>query len=1231
MSGETAYCFAGHYDGNGYTIRGLYSAIHDLCYGQGGLFHSVKGTICNLNIEDSYVETYSTDGMTIPLGVLADQIEEGGVISNVHVKNCILVGMGGQPCGGLVGQAISSSISNCSFEGTIDILDYSARNNSTHYTSFHNQDFNVGGIVGFCNNKSQLSNLQASGNINVTVGCTKSESNNLNCIGGIAGRLENDVVLKNLTNKTTIEVKSLENSAEFQSTYIGGIAGYFKDGAKLKCIANLGNFIIGRDDGEMNVKDIFVYAGITSVFNSSSWYNDDIELYDCVSYGRFTAKGRMNAPGIYFNGGSFLDSGEIDLYTEFNWIVTLDCQLPESYNTVYFHPNLGGRNGIEDIDIERSNYNLCHSTLETNSSNAPSISSYNGTYPIHPYESGLATLDYMKHLAEGTGIGSPDLRYGVYRTTDDLNDLPLMVNCGGVLNGLVGEGTAEEPYSIKSTYDLRKFVESINKGEKTDGIYYRLDADIEWEPYETLDRASIDEEHAFKGTFDGKGHTIHGLRTKGPLFHYFYGTVQNLTLSDFRNVGQGNYKASIATFVDKGGKIKDCSVSGVLSVSRDKSSNYYNEDVKVAGVAHAVYENSSIENCSFKGTFEATPKTADGQTANEGIETKLYFNGICHSVRGTVKGCYASYRLRVDGEFTPYFKDDYQNYLYGESGLAFAKTNDNKEYGTISDCAFVCPELDEKYYTKQDGVTRLTSDQDLTPALLGDEAGSHWQQGAFRPVLKSCRTFSATDAEGNTHLFDLCPDDAWTMNKVYNHTLAENSPNLNILLSFNNLELYKKDQSAFLTNLRIDRSGDKWDYKSSSTEGTISGNVEFTFKQKDSYDPDVLKNIFLVCLPFPLRKTDLPEGTELYALCYYEGNENHSDKSVFYLSERDSIAGGVPCHVYIPSAKDGDVTIRTTGMIASQPVNTLTSKGYGVKGYYEKKLESAYTKLWLDSDIGYKRPGGIIYKTDVEVKTFGVAGLSDRTANQELLVVHEIDENDPYIQITINSLLENPISEEDLNFYGIHLHRNLTADKWQTLCLPFDYSIGLLQKVWGIDLKVEALTSIDVDANGNLALNFTALDKDDELEAGKPYLIRPSQSATGMELEYIPTFEATLTPATFQAGGYKVSMVPCYTPRQLALGEYFIQNDHLYLVSRGAEVNMKGMRAFFTTNEAASASFSQARIFHDDGSTTPLREIDAPDTDQPDVIYDLQGRRVKKPTQGLYIVNGRKVFLKGKH
>lgn len=1230
MSGETEYCFAGHYDGNGYTIRGLYSAIHDLCYGQGGLFHSVKGTICNLNIEDSYVETYSTDGMTIPLGVLANQIEEGGVISNVHVKNCILVGMGGQPCGGLVGQAISSSISNCSFEGTIDILDYSARNNSTHDTSFHNQDFNVGGIVGFCNNKSQLSNLQASGNINVTVCCTKSASNNLNCIGGIAGRLENNVVLNNLTNKTTIEVKSLDDNAEFQSTYIGGIAGYFKDGAKLKCIANLGNVIIGRDDGEMNVKDIFVYAGITSVFNSSSWYNDDIELYDCVSYGRFTAKGRMNAPGIYFNGGSFLDSGEIDLYTEFNWIVTLDCQLPESYNTVYFHPNLGGRNGIEDIDIEHSNYNLCHSTLETNSSNAPSISSYNGTYPIHPYESGLATLDYMKHLAEGTGIGSPDLRYGVYRTTDDLNDLPLMVNCGGVLNGLVGKGTAVEPYSIKSTYDLRKFVESINKGETTDGIYYSLDADIEWEPYETLDRASNDEEHAFKGTFDGHGHTIHGLRTKGSLFRYFYGTVQNLTLSDFRNVGQGNHKAAIATYVKNGGTIKDCSVSGVLSVSRGDP--YVDEDVQVAGVADAVYENSSIENCSFKGTFEATPKTTDGQTVD--AKTRLFFNGICHTVYGTVKGCYASYRLRVDGEFTPFFKDDYQNYLYGKSGLAFAYPNDNKEDGIISDCAFVCPELDEKNYTTQGGVTRLTSDQGLTPTLLGDKAGDHWQQGAFRPVLKSCRTFSATDAEGYPRLFDLCPDDAWTMNKVFNHTLAENSPNLNILLSFNNLELYNAtDKSAFITNLRIDRSGDKWDYKPSSTKGTISGNVEFTFKQEDSYLSGNPKNKFLVCLPFPLRKTELPEGTELYALCYFEGNENYPDNSVFYLSERDSIAGGVPCHVYIPSAKDGDVTIRTTGMIASQPVNTLTSQGNGVKGYYEKTtLGSAYTKLWLDEDIdSYKRPSEIGIETNVEVKTFGVAGLSDRWADQRLLVVREIDENDPYIQITINSLLENPISKDDLDSYDIYLRRNLTADKWQTLCLPFDYSIDLLQKVWGKDLKVEALTSIDVDANGNLALNFTALAENGKLEAGKPYLIRPSQSAIGMQLGFIPTIKATPTPTTCQAGGYEVSMVPCYTPRQLALGEYFIQDDHLYLVSRGAEVNMKGMRAFFTTNEAASASLSQARIFHDDGSTTPIQEIDAPDTDQPDVIYDLQGRRVKKPTQGLYIVNGRKVFLKGKH
>lgn len=470
------------------------------------------------------------------------------------------------------------------------------------------------------------------------------------------------------------------------------------------------------------------------------------------------------------------------------------------------------------------------------------------------------------------------------------------------------------------------------------------------------------------------------------------------------------------------------------------------------------------------------------------------------------------------------------------------------------------------------------------------------------------------------------------MNKVYNHTLAENSPNLNILLSFNNLELYNEtDKSAFLTNLRIDRSGDKWDYNSSSTEGTISGNVEFTFKQEDSYASGDLKNRFLVCLPFPLRKTELPEKTELYALCYFEGNENYPDNSVFYLSERDSIAGGVPCHVYIPSAKDGDVTIRTTGMIASRPVNTLTSQGYGVKGYYEKTtLESAYTKLWLGTESD-KRPAEISKKTDVEVKTFGVAGLSDRTAYQDLYVVREIDENDPYLQTTIDLLSKNPISEEDLNVYGIYLRRNLTADKWQTLCLPFDCDIRTLQSTWGKDLKVEALTSIDVDANGNLALNFTALAENGKLEAGKPYLIRPSQSATGMDLGYVPTFEATLTPATYQAGGYEVSMVPCYTPRQLALGEYFIQDDHLYLVSRGAEVKMKGMRAFFTTNEAASASLSQARIFHDDGSTTPIREIDAPDTDQPDVIYDLQGRRVKKPTQGLYIVNGRKVFLKGKH
>ena len=43
---------------------------------------------------------------------------------------------------------------------------------------------------------------------------------------------------------------------------------------------------------------------------------------------------------------------------------------------------------------------------------------------------------------------------------------------------------------------------------------------------------------------------------------------------------------------------------------------------------------------------------------------------------------------------------------------------------------------------------------------------------------------------------------------------------------------------------------------------------------------------------------------------------------------------------------------------------------------------------------------------------------------------------------------------------------------------------------------------------------------------------------------------------------------------------------------------------------------------------TAIRDVQVADRDQPAAVYDLQGRRVSKPSRGVYIVGGRKVLIK---
>lgn len=89
-------------------------------------------------------------------------------------------------------------------------------------------------------------------------------------------------------------------------------------------------------------------------------------------------------------------------------------------------------------------------------------------------------------------------------------------------------------------------------------------------------------------------------------------------------------------------------------------------------------------------------------------------------------------------------------------------------------------------------------------------------------------------------------------------------------------------------------------------------------------------------------------------------------------------------------------------------------------------------------------------------------------------------------------------------------------------------------------------------------------------------------------------------------------------------------NLGFYAVVDGSTLSAHKAYLPLPTASLPSGARSIKLVFEDDGTTgiseaSPLNDNEEMTNDN---IYDLQGRRVEKPTRGLYVVNGRKVVIK---
>ena len=187
-----------------------------------------------------------------------------------------------------------------------------------------------------------------------------------------------------------------------------------------------------------------------------------------------------------------------------------------------------------------------------------------------------------------------------------------------------GEGTAEQPYQISSAEDMRRLAKLVNVAWDLDNpyrtAYYALTKDIDlggamnpWTPLGDFTNGASGTTGAFKGFFDGRGHTISGIyinqNTDGLLagkqkcFGLFglaeNGWIKNLTISDSTIKVRGSrseYVGAIAGEVHNT-LIENCTVADSVYLS-----NSYDVGGVVGNASDPVRDETD---CAIRGCVNA--------------------------------------------------------------------------------------------------------------------------------------------------------------------------------------------------------------------------------------------------------------------------------------------------------------------------------------------------------------------------------------------------------------------------------------------------------------------------------------------------------------------------------------------------------------------------------------------------------------------------------------------------
>lgn len=197
---------------------------------------------------------------------------------------------------------------------------------------------------------------------------------------------------------------------------------------------------------------------------------------------------------------------------------------------------------------------------------------------------------------------------------------------------------------------------------------------------------------------------------------------------------------------------------------------------------------------------------------------------------------------------------------------------------------------------------------------------------------------------------------------------------------------------------------------------------------------------------------------------------------------------------------------------------------------------------------------------------------------------------------------------------NVTINRTLVANKWNTLCLPFNVTAEQIKNI----LKAEGMVREYKDQNAD-CIYFQAAET---MTAGVPYLIKPTEDVKGLTFEGVK-ITAVEGKTKGGIGSENLAISGILGARKLESFELFLNADGKFVAPAKGKETMKGFRAYFISLLGAGAKINI------DGETTGINSIETEATVN-GKVYNLNGQYVGNSLNGLkkgiYVVNGKKVI-----